>query len=293
MVRQPFNACLYNKGSDFLNRLFHTQSRRARQFLPLFILVPAALAAVLMLAASLAQYDGPDANYFSRGAVLPVLAAIFAAISAVAGTVIALLFPKNAFPTDSIPAPFASVASAAGCLLCAIFLAASTAHTGLKWYHVVTLLLLLVSVAYFVLRACDRFTEALRDITVLLGIAPVFGLIFLCAIHYFDKTVEMNAPVKVLTLLGLLTAMVTVTNGIRYLLGTALPRLHLALSSWTVAAGALSLFAIPALFLRGAFDKTVYLASFFIILGYTVASSVRIVFLIRNANSSDKEESQS
>ncbi len=270
----------------------HTLSRRARQFLPLLVLAPAALAAVLMLVACLVQYDGHGANYFSRGAALPVLAAIFAAISAVAGTAIALLFPRNAFSTDSIPAPFASAASAAGFLLCAIFLATSAAHTGLKWYHVVTLLLLLVSVAYFSLRACDRFTEALRDITVLLGIAPVFGLIFLCAIHYFDKTVEMNAPVKVLTLLGLLTAMVTVTSGIRSLLGSALPRLFLALSSWTVAAGALSLFAIPALFLGGAFDKTAYLASFFIILGCTVASGVRIVFLIRNANSSDKEESQ-
>lgn len=54
-----------------MNRLFRTPSRRARQLLPLFILVPAVLAAVLMLAASLAQYDGPDANYFSRGAYSP------------------------------------------------------------------------------------------------------------------------------------------------------------------------------------------------------------------------------
>ncbi|HBF14464.1 MAG TPA: hypothetical protein DDW30_02030 [Clostridiales bacterium] len=178
-------------------------------------------------------------------------------------------------------------------MLCAIFLTATAARTGFKWYHAVTLLLLLLSVAYFSLRACDRFTEALRDLTVLLGITPVFGLVFLCAIHYFDKTVEMNAPVKVLTLLGLLTALVTVTSGIRYLLGTTLPRVFLMLSAWTVAAGSLSIFAVPVLFLKGAFTKTAYLASFFIILGCTVASSIRIVFLIRNANSSGEEEPQS
>ncbi len=277
----------------FVNDSPHLKSNRVRQLAPILILAPAAVAAVLMLAACLAQYDGPAANYFSRGAALPALATAFAILSAVAGTVIAFRFPRSAFQTDHIPAPFASAASAAGFLLCAIFLTATAARTGFKWYHAVTLLLLLLSVAYFSLRACDRFTEALRDLTVLLGITPVFGLVFLCAIHYFDKTVEMNAPVKVLTLLGLLTALVTVTSGIRYLLGTTLPRVFLMLSAWTVAAGSLSIFAVPVLFLKGAFTKTAYLASFFIILGCTVASSIRIVFLIRNANSSGEEEPQS
>lgn len=266
---------------------------RVRQLAPVLILAPAAVAAVLMLAACLTQYDGPAANYFSRGATLPALATAFAILTAVAGTVVAFRIPRTAFQTDHIPAPCASAASAAGFLLCAILLTVTAVRTGFKWYHAVTLLLLLVSVAYFSLRACDRFTEALRDLTVLLGITPVFGIVFLSAIHYFDKTVEMNAPVKVLTLLGLLTAMVTVTSGIRYLLGTALPRVFLMLSSWTVAAGSLSLFAVPALFLKGAFTKTAYLASFFVILGCTVASGIRIVFLIRAANSSDEEEPQS
>lgn len=267
-----------------MNHSPHILSGRIRQYLSLFILTPAVLAAVFMLAACLTQYDAPDANYFSRGAVLPILASVFALVAAISGTVIAFLFPRSAHSTDSLPAPFASFVSAGGFLLCAVTLTVSAVRTGFKWYHAVTLILLLLSIAYFCLRACDRFTEFLRDLTVLLGIAPIFALIFLCAIHYFDRSVEMNAPAKVTVLIGLLTAMVTVTSGIRYLLGTALPRVFLMLSSWTVAAGSLTVLALPALFLSGAFDKTAYLASAFAILGCSVSSGIRIVPLLRNAN---------
>lgn len=273
-----------------MNHSPHLSSGRVRKFLPLFVLVPAGLSACLMLIACLTQYDGPAANYFGRGALLPIFAAVLSAVSAIAGTVITGLLPRGSLSSEISPVPSASFASAAGFLICAVILTASAIRSGFRWYHAVTLLLLLLSVAYFILRAYDRFTEPLRDLTVLLGIAPVFGLIFLCAIHYFDKSLEMNAPVKVLTLLGLLTATVTVTSGIRYLLGTALPRVYLMLASWTVAAGSLSLLSIPALFLAGSFDKTAYLASFFAVLGYTVSCGFRIVSLIRSAEDTSRVE---
>lgn len=267
-----------------MNQSSHLPSGRIRHYLPLLILGPAVLAAILMLTAYLTQYDGPSANYFARGAVLPILATVFALLSAVSGTVIAFRFPRGAFRNDSVPAPSASFASAGGFLLCAVVLTVSVVRSGFKWYHAVTLLLLLLSVAYFILQACGRPTESRRNLTVLLGIAPVFGLVLLCAIHYFDRSVEMNAPVKVTVLLGLLTAMVTVTGEIRYLLGTALPRVFLMLSSWTVAAGSLTLFALPAVFLSGAFDKTAYLASALAILGCSISGGVRIVALLRSEN---------
>lgn len=256
---------------------------RLRRYLPLCVLVPALLAAALMTVAFFTQYDAPETNYFRRGAVLPVIAGVLAALAAIAGTVLAVRIPRKTLKTDSLPAPIASLTSAVGFLFCAIFLGISTVRNGLDWTRVVALILSLAATAYALMVAfCDLRQESVRNLSVLLGFTPIFALIFLCAAHYFDRSLEMNAPCKVVLMLGLLAAMITFTGEIRYQLGTALPRAYLMLLSCTVAAGALSIPAVPAAYFVGILKGTDYLASAFAVLGCTLTAALRLYALLND-----------
>lgn len=257
--------------------------RRARRYLPLCILIPALLAAVLMLVAFFTQYDAPQANYFRAGAPLPIVAGVLAGLSALIGTVIAFCLPRESFNAGSLPAPIASLNHIIGFLFCAIFLVMSLIRDEFEWLQLVALILSLVAVAYSALVAFFELShERVRTIAVPLGFAPIFAMIFLCASHYFDKSLEMNAPYKVIIMLGLLTAMISFTGEIRYHIGTAMPRVYLMLLSWSVAAGSLSLFAVPAANFAGILTGDAYLASSFAILGCSLCASLRIWVLLRD-----------
>lgn len=268
-----------------MDQSLHQKSGKSRWLSVLLIVAPATLASILMLIAYLTQYDGPEANYFRLGAPLPMIAALFASLTVIAGTVLAVRLPIS---TDSLrlsSTTRASAVSAAGFLICAALQSVVASETGVKWYFIVTLILLLLSICYFIFSIRNPDSEPAHDLLILLGIAPVFSLIFLCAIHYFDKSVEMNAPVKATVLLGLLTAILTVTGDIRRLIGTAHPRIELVLWSCSLAAGALVFPAVPVAFFTGALEKSAYLASSFAVLGCSVASGIRIVDSLRHADS--------
>lgn len=252
-----------------------------RRYLPFCVLVPALLAAILMTVAFFTQYDAPDANYFHRGAVLPVISGVLAALTAVIGTVLAFRMPRDILKPDSLPVPVASLVSAIGFLFCAVFLGISTARSGLDWTRIAALLLSLAAAAYaLTVSFCDLRQESVRNLSVLLGFTPIFALIFLCASHYFDRSLEMNAPCKVFLMLGLLAAMLTSTGEIRFQLGSALPRAYLMLLSWTVAAGSLSIPAIPAAYCAGILKGTDYLASAFAVLGCTLTAALRLYYAL-------------
>lgn len=256
--------------------------RRARRYLPLCILIPALLAAVLMLVAFFTQYDAPQANYFRIGAPLPIIAGILAGLSALIGTVTAFCLPRESLNTRSLPAPIAALNQIIGFLFCAIFLALSLIRDEFELLQLIALVLSLITVAYSALVAFfDPSHERIRTIAVPLGFAPIFAMIFLCASHYFDGSLEMNAPYKVIVMLGLLTAMISFTGEIRYHIGTALPRVHLMLLSWSVAAGSLSMFAVPAANFAGILTGNAYLASSFAILGCSLCAGLRIWVLLR------------
>lgn len=256
--------------------------RRARRYLPLCILIPALLAAVLMLVAFFTQYDAPQANYFRIGAPLPIIAGILAGLSALIGTVTAFCLPRESLNTRSLPAPIAALNQIIGFLFCAIFLALSLIRDEFELLQLIALVLSLITVAYSALVAFfDPSHERIRTIAVPLGFAPIFAMIFLCASHYFDGSLEMNAPYKVIVMLGLLTAMISFTGEIRYHIGTALPRVHLMLLSWSVAAGSLSMFAVPAANFAGILTGNAYLASSFAILGCSLCAGLRIWTLLR------------
>lgn len=271
--------------------------RGIRRFLPLLILIPALLSAILMAVAYLTQYDAPDANYFRRSAALPIVASVLSALSALAGTVLAIRIPRGRPKTDALPAPLASLASAAGLLLCAVILLIGTVRSGAtggaRIVRILTLILLLLSAAYtLVVALCDLSQERNRNTAILLGLSTVFALILLNGIHYFDASLEMNAPLKVSVMLGLLFGMVTFTGEIRYLLGTAMPRFYLVLCFWTAAAGALSAIAVPVAYFAGILDQTDYLASAVAVLGFSVCTALRASTLLRTAPAAEEEASE-
>ena len=76
--------------------------------------------------------------------------------------------------------------------------------------------------------------------------------------------------------------MMTFTGEIRYQLGTALPRAYLMLLSCTVAAGALSIPAVPAAYFVGILKGTDYLASAFAVLGCTLTAALRLYALLND-----------
>lgn len=269
---------------------------RIRRYLPCIILGLAGVATLLMTIAFFTQYDAPNANYFKHGAVLPVIASILAGLTALLGSVFALLLPRDNPDGSALPMPTASVISAIGFLLCSVYLILSVVRDDFDWMHVLAAALSLISAVYCLAVAFGgRLKDRLRAWIVPLGFAPIFTAVFLCAIHYFDASLEMNAPVKVMLLLGLLTAMVSFTGELRYLLGTPMPRAYFALLSWTVAAGSLSLLAVPAAYLAGVIGGSDYVASSSVVFGCTIASSLRLDLLIHRTTApetSEKTESE-
>ena len=255
---------------------------RIRRYLPYLILGIAGVATLLMTIAFFTQYDNAsNANYFKHGAVLPTVASILAGVTALLGSVFALLMPRGSMDSTSLPVPTASLVSAIGFLFCSIFLVLSVVRGDFDWMHILAAVLSLVSAVYCLAVAFgNRLGNGSRTWIVPLGFAPIFTAVFLCAIHYFDSSLEMNAPIKVMLLLGLLTAMVSFTGELRYLLGTPMPRAYFALLSWTVAAGSLSLIALPAASLAGVISGSDYVASSFVVFGCTLASSFRLNLLI-------------
>lgn len=264
-----------------MDQACHTNKKHdhARHALP--ILLPAVAAGLLMPLAYLIQYDVGTANYFRSGAILPILASIFAALSALIGTVLAIRIPRGKL-SISLPAPRAAIAAAIGCTACAVALFVSMHEGQIDWTHALAFLLSVLSAIYeLTVALCDLKQERVRDLAILLGFAPVFNLILLNALHYFDQSLEMNAPLKITIMLGLLCAMVSITSEIRYLIGTALPRVYLMLAAWTAAAGALSALAVPVAYFAGILQDTEYLSTAFAVLGFSVTSAIRIIDLLR------------
>lgn len=271
-----------------MDQACNTDKKQNHKWRALPILLPAFAACLLMPLAYLTQYDTGGANYFQQGAILPIIAAVLAAISALIGTVLALRTPRDQLSSKQLPAPRAALASAIGCTACAVALFGSMQGGRMDWTHALAFLLSILSAVYELTVAfCDLKQERVQDLAVLLGFLPIFTLILLNAIHYFDQSLEMNAPLKITIMLGLLCAMVSLTGEIRHLIGTALPRVYLMLLSWTVAAGALSALAVPVAYFAGILQDTDYLATSFAMLGFFVTSAVRIVAL-QSAPASEK-----
>ncbi len=255
-----------------------------RRFMPWFILVPALVALVCMTVAFQTQYDAPVANYFKRGAILPSVACIFAGISAILGVVWGILMPKGKIPSSSLPFGRASFVSATGYLFCGFFIVLglvknnfSDSQFGLK---IAVLVFALISVAYtLAVSFCDPEQESVKKLLIWLGFAPIICHILLCAVLYFDASVEMNASMKVLSLVGLLFTMILYTGELRFHTGKPMPKFYIVLLSWAVAFGGMCAIAISGACLTGKINLAEYSAVSYAVDGCFVSSAIRLALL--------------
>ena len=213
-------------------------------------LITAALAAILHTVAYLNAYGGDGANYFSRSSPIPKLSIFFAVASCLLAFSATLIRKAPAISVRSPRGNLSSLPAALGFLASGTLMCLSNTTT---LTHAVAFFCFL-SAVYHVLMAVDL----LRDIYVLafIGFSTVIACILLNGYFYFDVTLEMNAPLKVNVLVGLLVAMIYHVQELRVLMGNAQPRLSIFMNACTVAISGLSAFSIPLAYLLGKFDRT-------------------------------------
>ncbi len=211
-----------------------------------------------------------DSHYFTKDQVLPTIAIAFACIAALVGTADALLATDISLENRAAwkPAPlFAGI----GFLLYGIY-QMITAATNLS---MVCAILLIVASAHFVF---SFFAKAeYKLLTFYLGIAAVLGCALLTICFYFDMTLEMNAPIKVLPQIALLCAMIYFTSELRCYIDRHAPRAYRVLCAWTIVFGACSSLPMLIAYLIGSIRRTDLLFVSILLLGITAMAILRWV----------------
>ncbi len=207
----------------------------------LFVCVGAAT--ILQTLAVLFSYTG-SSNYFDKGAILPTLSAILVVVGMICGTVAACMTDPKALSASPFSERDSFPISAVGFILTAILLPLHAPEARMT-LTVVTSGLLILAALYSLLSSRADFRRQHEGLLAFLGMASVVGCILAAAYFYFDVTVEMNAPLKVAVQIGLVSAMLSYTGEIRYLLGKPMPRVYLTVASWTIAIGSLASLAVP------------------------------------------------
>ena len=158
----------------------------------------------------------------------------------------------------------------------------------------------LLAAIYHVVSALSLIENAFG--TAFIGFSAIIACILLTGYFYFDTSLEMNAPIKVTVMLGLLISMIYFTGEIRTLIGIPLPHVHSFVALCAVGICALSGIPVPLAFLSGKFNRinsvthpTVmttiyehpeYLAGALILLGIGITVVLRIC---QSANLRNKE----
>jgi hypothetical protein len=216
--------------------------------------IACALPAILLqTVAFVVSYDQTSSNYFRVGSVLPTLAILSAILSMILGSALALLterkMKKASTPMNN---RFASAAQALGFLLSGIFLLLSG---GGKFTVLCACMLQLSAIYPMFVRSFGRTHS---DAVAILGCLPVLSSAVLAGLYYFDNTLEMNAPLKLLVMIGVLLVMIYHLGELRCLLGRPMPNIFLVVSFCSF--GLSSVAGLPvllaALFGRFAIDYT-------------------------------------
>ena len=228
----------------------------------------AMLGAVLMTVAFATAYDPADSNYFPAGAALPVAGAVFALLSLGCGPASAILARRHEEPFAKPSAPsFAVIPSAVGAVVSAVLL-----FVGGK---AVIALFFLFAALFYAFVACP-FVKKIADPTLALGFIAVIAPVVLNAAFYFDMTVEMNAPVKVLLQMGLLGAMLYATVEFRAVAGLEYNGRFSLLTALTASLCGISGIPILVVALAQKTPTVVYAAAVPLILGVFCNAAIRI-----------------
>ena len=229
----------------------------------------ALIAAVLQTAASVLDFD-EGSNYFIPGTSLSTFAFVFALLSFGLGLLV-VLTGKNNKPILAYPSKFRKLHlfPAIGFPMAFCGLLANLIPKCLKLWDrhtdgiaflsellagkaILSFLcppFLLCAIFYCVNWAFSKKSDSTS--VAIAGLGTIIGSALLCAHVYFDMSIEMNAPVKMIVQCGLLSAMILFTTELRLPLGKPLPKLTLALSNLVISTASLGATSIPAAFLTG------------------------------------------
>ncbi len=238
-------------------------------------------AAVLQLLAFFLSYDA-QIYYFQVGAPLPLAAAICAIVGGALGVAFATLSPRD------LKTPFSGNFPAAAPAALTSILAAATMVAAPGILAKLSAVFLFFSTFYFLLSAFSIFKLS-DSFVALLGFCPIIACALLNAYYYFDASVEMNAPIKILLQTALLFAMLYFTGEVRFLLGRQHPKLYLVLAFCTVASAALTL-AFPILFFLGLLPRLDYALGAALSCGIAATVICRVICLIRPKHPLPEEE---
>lgn len=237
-----------------------------------------ALAGIFQLLAALLSFD-QSANYFVRGAILPTIAWIFALCGV--GCAIAFSFIAKATLPEKKPASFLAPAFFF-CALIPCVLASVDGSSKIGDYLAVVAILLLIPSALFGLLFFFLKDEKHRGGLAILGFAPILALSALALCFYFDKTLEMNSPLKVDLQIGLLFGMFLFLCELRRLLDRPLPRLLVGLRLAAFPILSLGSCLLLPLAITGSFHRIDYLFAGLLLLSLQ-ASLLFDLFARKNA----------
>jgi len=262
------------------------------RFYLLCALISALAAGIMQTLAYQSAYGNPLANYFSAGSPLPKIAVFFSLFACALGAVAVCLWKKDEIPEHSPKGDLSSLPAAAGFFAGTAMMLLSN-NTKLTYAVAVCLF---VATLYHVILAFRLIDDPV--IVALIGFSNVIGCILLIGYLYFDHSMEMNAPVKISVLIGILFAMLYYTNEIRVLLGNPLSRIFTLLTVCVTGIGALVSLPITLAYLFfGCFDQTKisiyaasvlpyehpeYLACSLILLGVCAGTVWRLCRMIRS-----------
>ena len=179
---------------------------------------------------------------------------------------------------------FFALPAALGFGVGAIFTAIEFAKSQAVWFLVATLLLLL-SAAHVLLSETDHALP-------ILGFAPPIACAFWVGILYFDASLEMNAPLKVVAQVALLPLILYFTAELRYLLDRQIPRLYLALAFVSIAASSLCVFSIPVASLAGFLNNSNCLAAALVVLGVNITILLKLKRFLTPTPSPDENDTK-
>ena len=223
-------------------------------------LLAALIAAVLQALAFLLEYES-NANYFTRDAILPSLAALCTIVSIVLGSVAALLRPKSKLSPSEAYKIYKTNRKLRLFPAVGFFLAL----TGLSWNLFIKAgvlwmyrddgatflreflttetclallgLPLLYSAVFYCWNRAFPKNKPVKE-TIVLGFAAIIACGLLGIHLYFDFSIEMNAPIKTLLLTVFLCSMIFFTTELRLLLEKPLPKLLWIFSNLVITVSA-------------------------------------------------------
>ena len=261
---------LYNNyNCDFKKGEFEVSRKSSVDLLTYITYAGAGIATLLSAAATAFSYD-KSANYFTTNSILFPLASVIAILTFALAIVTAMVAPKENLVASS---PFGAnlvvaLPAAIGFGIGAIFSALEFAKNNSTLFLIATVLLLL-SAAHVLLCETERKSSSL-------GFFPPVACALLIAILYFDFSLEMNAPMKVVAQCALLSLMLYFATELRYLLECELPRLYLALALGSIAAASACALSIPLACLTGVLENTNCLSASLVVIGANITILLKL-----------------